>query len=1053
MKVSVLRRYAPSHAIVAIAFASVFLPGTLPAIDSNGTGGGSFESTTTWAGGVVPTGTFQVLADDTVRANGTMTYNQPATHNIVRGTFSVSGGAFVTMGRLNDNLVVSGSSVLVANGSLSMGRIAAAAGSSNNTLRVVSGIVTLRDAVVTGSHTSIRVDADGHFFAGGGINGPLTLNGGRIYFSNSAKKTGGSFTWNKGTIVLSSGAAYNSGEANTIFNAWRTNDANVLALSNETVKRTVILGLGSSNPTLSASQGTLSFNVYSAANHDNDRLALAGTSSLSLTSGVDIRIEAMLPGTPADYLGRTYKLFDIASGNYANLKPTVATTRWMIGATGYQVGWTNTLGTNGTLTVASLTPTGPVDAITVSDFNLPAQDAQGWTILTPAGDSRLIYVDPVNGNDSTGTYYLPGAAAVGPDPRSPVGPIQAVRSLSAAAALLRENQPDWLLLKSGGVWTGQSLDVKRGRSSTERAVVCAYGTGPRPELRTGSASGISDFHVVNLIIQGIRFWAHTRDKDGPYFTSYAGSSGFSFATRVTTDARQVRDVLIEDCVFRSYANNTATGNRGSDGDGAPVTRLVIRRSIISGNYKDSDGHSQGLYHSGSGQPLQPTILLQENTFYHNGWRIQSKNGSSAADGQATIFNHNTYFTDAKGVIFEKNLFLQPSSINNKWTATYLRASDGIVLRNNLYVDGEIGVSMGGNGPYTSGLRFANVSIRENVFTDIGRSRPTNRYLSWGVDVIDWNRGFVTDNLIIHQRHTGITNTYGLQVTAETLARDVFVGGNVFANLRAGTSTTAGIVHFKAGDKLQNVRFEDNIVQTPTATPLVRLVTGGISFSGVNHYHSAASASRLFSINNAYASLATWKTTTGDANAITSAPSFPAPTRDVEGYIASLGRGSTFQDFVNAVHGQSKANWNPALTAPAVNTWLRAGFGMSATPLEGWRQFHFEATGNAGDAADDADPDGDGLANLIEYATGTNPAASNPSAVVLGTTSGGEFLTLSFNRAADPSITYTVLAGNDPRAFVPVATYPGGATGVLTYVDTVSLSTPGVRRFLRLRVSN
>ncbi len=928
MKSSIFRGRAALKICAAVSLVSSLMPASLQAIDSNGSGGGNFTTGSTWSGGVVPTGDFQVLPGDTVKSDSSLTYDSATTNNIVRGTLIVGGGSEITMGRLNNGLVVSGSTVQVGGGSLSISRIGAASGSSNNLLRVVSGTATLREPnLVTGSHLTVQVDADGHFLAGGSINGPLTLNGGTVYFANNAKLTSNAVVWNGGTIVLSSGAAYNSFESNTLFNAWKTNDANVLALSDETSKRTVTLGSSGSNPTISATQGTLSFNVYSATNNDNDQLALAGTSSLSLSSGVDLRVEApLLTGTPSNYVGRTYKLFNIATGYYANLTPTVTTTRWVIGGTGYQVNWTNTLASNGSLTVASLTPIGAIDAIAVSDFNLPAQNAQGWTILTPASDSRLIYVDPVSGNDSTGTYYLPGAAAVGSNPQSPVGPILAVKTLAKAKTLLGDDKPDWLLLKAGGVWTGQSLNITRGRSATERTVVCAYGSGARPELRTGASNGIANAQLTNVIIQGIRFWAHTRDKDGPYFTSYAGGNGLSLSSRIETDVRQVRDVLIEDCVFRSYANNTLIGNRGSAGDTAPITRVVLRRSIISGNYKDSGGHSQGLYLSNTGQPLQPTVLLQENTFYHNGWRIQA-DGSGSTEGRATMFNHNTYFTDAKGVIFEKNIFLMPSSIQNKWTATYLRSAKGIVLRNNLYVDGEIGISMGGNAPYTSGLRFANVSVRDNVFTDIGRSRPTNRSLSWGVDAKDWDHGFVTDNLVIHQRDTGITNTYGLLVTAEMLARDVFVGGNVFANLRAGTGVTAGIVHFKAVDKMHNVTFEDNVVQSPTATPLVRLESLGVAFRGVNQYHSAASASQLFSVNGAYANLASWKTATGDVNAFTTAPSFTAPTRDVEGYTASLGLGSTFQHFVNAVHGQSKANWNPALTAPAVNNWLRAGFGL------------------------------------------------------------------------------------------------------------------------------
>jgi hypothetical protein len=49
--------------------------------------------------------------------------------------------------------------------------------------------------------------------------------------------------------------------------------------------------------------------------------------------------------------------------------------------------------------------------------------------------------------------------------------------------------------------------------------------------------------------------------------------------------------------------------------------------------------------------------------------------------------------------------------------------------------------------------------------------------------------------------------------------------------------------------------------------------------------------------------------------------------------------------------------------------------VAATPLtqlQAWRQANFGTTANSGDAADSADPDGDGWSNAQEFASGTNP---------------------------------------------------------------------------------
>ncbi|MBK8037608.1 MAG: choice-of-anchor D domain-containing protein [Verrucomicrobiaceae bacterium] len=59
-------------------------------------------------------------------------------------------------------------------------------------------------------------------------------------------------------------------------------------------------------------------------------------------------------------------------------------------------------------------------------------------------------------------------------------------------------------------------------------------------------------------------------------------------------------------------------------------------------------------------------------------------------------------------------------------------------------------------------------------------------------------------------------------------------------------------------------------------------------------------------------------------------------------------------------------------------------GTGVTSLQGWRQLHFGTTSGSGNAADNADPDGDGLGNFIEWACALNPTTNStlPTPVVL-----------------------------------------------------------------------
>ncbi len=123
-----------------------------------------------------------------------------------------------------------------------------------------------------------------------------------------------------------------------------------------------------------------------------------------------------------------------------------------------------------------------------------------------------------------------------------------------------------------------------------------------------------------------------------------------------------------------------------------------------------------------------------------------------------------------------------------------------------------------------------------------------------------------------------------------------------------------------------------------------------------------------------------------------------------------------------------------------------------SPLEAWRQTHFGTTANSGQAADAADPDGDGLANLLEYAFGENPMVANDGPSVVTTTPGG-VLALTFVHIDDPALSYVVEASNDLAGpWSPAQTYTGfTAAGTTTYTDNVALNSVS-RRFLRVKVT-
>ena len=108
------------------------------------------------------------------------------------------------------------------------------------------------------------------------------------------------------------------------------------------------------------------------------------------------------------------------------------------------------------------------------------------------------------------------------------------------------------------------------------------------------------------------------------------------------------------------------------------------------------------------------------------------------------------------------------------------------------------------------------------------------------------------------------------------------------------------------------------------------------------------------------------------------------------------------------------------------------------------------------SAFNADPDGDGITNFVEYATGSDPTQASGPVSQIGRSSDGTRLTVSFNRIADPALTYTVMATNDLAAGtwseqVWSSTGTANTAGPITVADTAVIN-GNPRRFLRLQIS-
>ena len=100
----------------------------------------------------------------------------------------------------------------------------------------------------------------------------------------------------------------------------------------------------------------------------------------------------------------------------------------------------------------------------------------GWTIVQPSIDSRIIYVSSSSGKDNTGKVY--GADDI-TNLETP-GKIRPFKTLKYALSKMRAGYPDIMLLKRGDEWTiEKEMFLRGGRSPDEKMTIMAYGSGDR----------------------------------------------------------------------------------------------------------------------------------------------------------------------------------------------------------------------------------------------------------------------------------------------------------------------------------------------------------------------------------------------------------------------------------------------------------------------------------------------------------------------------------------------------------------------------------------------
>ena len=136
-----------------------------------------------------------------------------------------------------------------------------------------------------------------------------------------------------------------------------------------------------------------------------------------------------------------------------------------------------------------------------------------------------------------------------------------------------------------------------------------------------------------------------------------------------------------------------------------------------------------------------------------------------------------------------------------------------------------------------------------------------------------------------------------------------------------------------------------------------------------------------------------------------------------------------------------ADYNPFNVALSGSGW---------NAIEIWRNQYFGTTTNSGNAADTADPDGDGLKNLAEFAFGSSPTNANSRVLLTGSVQSGSFVSSFIQPTNVSGIAYgaEVSTNLQSNSWTPVADSGSGSN----HVFSVPVSA-GSQQFLRWKIIN
>jgi hypothetical protein len=383
----------------------------------------------------------------------------------------------------------------------------------------------------------------------------------------------------------------------------------------------------------------------------------------------------------------------------------------------------------GTTTTGTPTATTTTAAPVVYDTSMgTGVDADGFAMLPLRSGAHRYFVSS-SGSDGNGCSNAQQAATP-------------LKTITAALACVQNGAGDQVLLAEGSSFSdvlGAGNDPtwlasKQGYSAAYPMVIesydpndplneAKYGRGDQRNARpvlTAKLNQLGNGTYGYIAIKGLEF--NPGNVDGAQLL-FVGKASY---------------ILIENNVLRYTGLSFDT----ADYPAFPSTqKLIVRNNSIYGMW-NTIGRTGGLYVSGY---VGPTV--EDNVFYHCGWKIGASRDDDLSVGGATVFSHSYYLqTNTTGAIVRRNLSADG-------------AGDGGIARGdstfteNLFIDNPAAIGLGG-GPQYNIDRPTGVTFDASYNAIIGDADVNSSHLlGWGINTTNGTSGSrVHNNLIVRSRN-------------------------------------------------------------------------------------------------------------------------------------------------------------------------------------------------------------------------------------------------------------------------------------------------------------